>query len=31
MLRSNAPVITAKIGEHDFTGCEYRSNEAIPD
>ena len=22
MLRSNAPVITAKTGEHDFTGSE---------
>ena len=27
MLRSNAPVITAKTGEHDFTGGEYRSSD----
>ena len=30
VLRFNAPVITAKNGEHDFTGGEYRSSEAIP-
>ena len=30
VLRSNAPVITAKNGEHDFTDAEYRSSEAIP-
>ena len=30
VLCSNAPVITAKNGEHDFTGGEYRSSEAIP-
>ena len=27
MLRSNAPVITVKTGEHDFTGGEYRSSD----
>ena len=30
VLHSNAPVINAKTGEHDFTGSEYRSSEAIP-
>ena len=30
VLCSNAPVIAAKTGEHDFTGGEYRSSEAIP-
>ena len=27
MLRSNAPVITAKTGEHDFTGGEKCSSD----
>ncbi len=27
LLRSNAPVITAKTGEHDFTDGEYRSSD----